>query len=1386
MADRWVLHRAGITNVYQYGDEVLGFAGGRLLLRGVNGSGKSTAMNMLLPFLLEADTRRIDAAGEQSGVLRSWMLAGRDEQQPVGYLWIELRRGAQHLTCGCGIRANRSTDRVTTWWFLTDRRPGVDLALVEGSTPLSVDALRVALGSDSVYAHDQRAAYRAEVRRRLFGGADLDQHLRLLHVVRSPRVGDRIDLDLPDYLTDALPQLSELALDDAAQPLEDLEEHRRNVEDLTRTTRTLDALDAVYRSYARAEIRQRAGEVIARADEHRLRERNESRARRGQADAVAARDSIQGEIERHAGDERRLLTEIETLTARDAYQQGAELTDLRAHLADLDRQVAAALDEVADRSKRRAAAAEHLSTACEVATSDHAGLRDRLSDLGRLAVAVGLAVRVPDVPALVTRPAVAATESRPLAASADGGGPGPGDEGEGAQPEVPTGTVDADALRARLADVRAAARMRRQDVAAVRAALDAVDRALAALQVAEQRAADAEDAEGTAQRRFDEARAALGARVEEWRGALRTWITRLSAHRDAEGLAVDGHDAVAEPDLAGHRDRVSAALLDLAQATVEHHQRVAARVATQRDGLRGTVDELAARLAELQARTVPDPPAAPWQRPDRGPCLADLIDFRPDLDDERQAGLDAAMEAAGLVGAELAADGALALAGGQLVAAPGAPVAAPLSALLMVTVPDELAGTVDADLVGRVLAAISTAPADLAGAGDRTVVTSDGRFRTGVLRGRHAKDRAEQIGVTARRAALARQRAEAEAAVADARGDLAAIEAVVERRGVLTDEAIGLRRALPPAAAVSDALVRAEQAEHALDDARAALEQRRRLWADADAAHAEAVESGQRTAATLGLRPDRAELDRFDASVGEVAGGCDGAEAVLRALLRSVAAWSRAGEAWRVAVEDSARSKRARSAIERRREPVAMKLATLEDTVGVEYDEIVAAIAVSEADLAATSSALEAARGALVDAAADVATCTAQLEQAATAAADAARQCVDGLAHLRLVLAVPGLVDSAVGDGGRDGGPDGDDGTTDHGQRAPVPPLFPSVDETPAGARALADAVLARVPEPEPGPTAADGVRQSLRQRRDALGAGWDAEDRQPDERLPLTVEVTGPLGRMTLREAGARAHSQLRSMAGLLSAKQDQALRNLLQGLIARELAGKLHAARELVGLMNRRLDAVTTSHGIGVTLRWTRRDDLDAGLAGTIDLLAKPPDLRTADEDAELTSALSARIAGARAEDPEAPYRELIGRVLDYRAWHRMAVILRRPGRADERLTRRTALSEGEKKVVSYLPLFAAVAASCDALAEAEPAVPRFVLLDDAFAKVSEDNHAKLFGLLVELDLDFIATSERLWGTHDTVPELAIIEVLRDADLGVIVLEHSHWDGTSRTEVA
>ena len=120
---RWQFCRAGITNVYQYENEVFSFRDGRLLLRGINGSGKSTAMNMLLPFLLTGKTRGIDAAGEQTGVLKSWMLSGRDEKQPVGYLWLEFARQqnpeaeVDYVIIGCGIKANRASDTVNTWWL---------------------------------------------------------------------------------------------------------------------------------------------------------------------------------------------------------------------------------------------------------------------------------------------------------------------------------------------------------------------------------------------------------------------------------------------------------------------------------------------------------------------------------------------------------------------------------------------------------------------------------------------------------------------------------------------------------------------------------------------------------------------------------------------------------------------------------------------------------------------------------------------------------------------------------------------------------------------------------------------------------------------------------------------------------------------------------------------------------------------------------------------------------------------------------------------------------------------------------------------------------------------------------------------------------------------
>jgi len=1375
VAARWRLNRAGILNVYQYGDEILHFSGGRLLLRGVNGSGKSTAMNMLLPFLFDADTRRIDAAGDQQGVLRSWMLSGREDPQPVGYLWIEVARGDEHLVCGCGIRANRAADTVSTWWFVTSRRPGIDLDLVESRHPLSADALRATLAPEPVFRHDQRGAYRAEVRQRLFGGADIDQHVRLLHVVRNPRVGDRIDLDLAQYLAEALPQLSDEALDDAAQPLDDLEQHRQNVESLERTHSTLGALLAVYGTYARAELHRRAGsagELVAAA---RVAQRELVDAGRAAADAESRLADAAARVRALEAEERRVREELDALRRSPAYQDAGTLADLRALVVSLSEAVGRAADHVARQSGATDRVRGRLVSAGQSAQDDQAALAAVLSELAGSVAGAGALAQLPDMPQV----AVAALP-----------GPGTATGAPGLPPPVgPAGDLDPEPVLRALAGVRGAVQRRSGDVDEVRRALGAVDAAAQRLDVARRAWESAEDERGALEEAAAAARRGADAAVRAWRDALRAWAERVQAHCRATGMH-EGAWPDLESELAARRDEVTAALRGIADDIISAEVAEGAALGARRKSEQEVLDDLAASLDALERQSVPPPPVSPWQRADHGTVLAEVVDFQESLSAEERAGLEGAMEASGLLAAEIAEDGTLVLPDGGLVVRPGAPASAPLSRLLRVDVPED-AGSVQPAAVAHLLDSISTTlPTPIpmpptsstqVGAGVSASVAVDGSFRIGPLHGRHRKDAAEHIGSAARRAALERRRAEVRRARDDAAAQLGATERLLQTIEARIGVAKALRAALPPSEPVLHASVRVEQADAEWERARSRAAERLASLRRADELYAETVDKSRRVAVNLRLPPTADALRTVEATLRDSLGAITRAEDRSRALTRSVAAWGRAAEDWIRAVEDERHARAAHADAVARHEPEAARLATLEDTIGAAAEEVVAAVESSEIELQRVTGELTPARQSQLDRRGEVEAAKAHAVECERRRSAADSSAVGALPGLRRALGVPGLLDAALLGAEREGA--GSPGA----ERTPsalTPAALTPVAETPQGVAALVQQIESLVPRPARADAGADGVRQSLRQRRADLGSGWDAEDRQADESVPLAVEVNGPHGRMPLAQAATVVGGRLSELRSLLSHEQDDALRNLLQGLVAKEVAEKMQAASDLVARMNRRLDTVSTAHGIGVRLRWRRQEGLDPALDAMIGLLAKPPDLRTPDEDAQLRAAISGRLDEARRDQPESPYRELIARVLDYRAWHELRVILRRPGRPEERLSRRSALSEGEKKIVSYLPLFAAVAASCDSIAEHDPSAPRFVLLDDAFAKVSEDNHAKLFGLLVELDLDFIATSERLWGTHATVPELSITEVVRDADMGVIALEHSRWNGRALVE--
>ena len=116
-----------------------------------------------------------------------------------------------------------------------------------------------------------------------------------------------------------------------------------------------------------------------------------------------------------------------------------------------------------------------------------------------------------------------------------------------------------------------------------------------------------------------------------------------------------------------------------------------------------------------------------------------------------------------------------------------------------------------------------------------------------------------------------------------------------------------------------------------------------------------------------------------------------------------------------------------------------------------------------------------------------------------------------------------------------------------------------------AGLREMLRAIKRLLPNGPAEATSADGVRQSLMRRRDSLGAGWDAEARRPDPALPLLIEVSGPLGKAPLADSVRVVSEQHQHMSSLLDRKQSDALRELLQGRIAREIAEKVHGAGRL-----------------------------------------------------------------------------------------------------------------------------------------------------------------------------------------------------------------------------
>jgi hypothetical protein len=234
--------RAGVINLWDYRDEEFVFADGRLVLRGPNGSGKTKALEVLFPFVLDAriEPRRLHPFAGDERTMKSHLLY-RGQESAYGYVWMEFRRDApsadgldavgdgtrpQVVTIGAGLRAQRHHDRVSRWYFVVDGQVGRDFSLIgPDDRPLTKRQLTADLAHLPTIMTERPLEHRTAVDSRLFGlgVGRFEQLITLLLTLRRPQLAKNLDpKGLSRALADGLRPLDEGLIDEAAHSFSDL------------------------------------------------------------------------------------------------------------------------------------------------------------------------------------------------------------------------------------------------------------------------------------------------------------------------------------------------------------------------------------------------------------------------------------------------------------------------------------------------------------------------------------------------------------------------------------------------------------------------------------------------------------------------------------------------------------------------------------------------------------------------------------------------------------------------------------------------------------------------------------------------------------------------------------------------------------------------------------------------------------------------------------------------------------------------------------------------------------------------------------------------------------------------------------------------------------
>ncbi|WP_066936484.1 TIGR02680 family protein [Microtetraspora fusca] len=1333
-SERWKPLRAGLVDMFYYDVEEFHFHDGRLLLRGNNGTGKSKVLALTLPFLLDGELapHRVEPDGDRQKRMEWNLLLGGKHPHPerLGYTWMEFGRRAadgteEFRTIGCGMKAVKDRGIVRHWFFVTSQRVGSELHLLSAAgVALTREKLREAVDGRGV-VYDRAADYRRAVDDAMFG---LGEHryealVNLLIQLRQPQLSKKPDEKLLSRaLTEALPPLSPGLIATVAEAFRGLDEERDALRGLEEARKAATDFLVHYRRYAAIAAKRKAAvpRLAQSRYEHLGRDLGEVEAAHAAAEAeLAAAHELLEELatRRNLLEARReaLRQSPEMRDAERLTQTGEEAERLAAHARRCEQE----RDRLSGETRRREQRARIALEKADQAAQELEQAREQTLTAARAAALESehLSIAGWDAAATPSEAAAARRETEALAARQ-----------EQAINELERLIDDVKQARSRLASAR-----------------DEVDRLTGELQAAAERIAAAEGMTSAATADLLQAYSLYLAGLTELRlddpDELLTAVEAWAVSADGPNPAV-------------------AAIGDAARNATDALGRLGAELDAELRGARQAAASLTEEIVRLEAGGHDAPPVphtrAPQARIDRpGAPLWKVVDFADAVPAEHRAGLEAALEAAGVLDAWVTPGGTL-VAEDDTVIVAGEPLPGASCAVVLrpaVDRADPRAGMLADSAVEAVLRGIGLGPGD-----GGTWVAVDGRWANGVLAGSWRKDDAHYIGEgtreAARRARLAVLRAELDEVTLRIDRLSAELDTLAARREKLAAE----HRALPADSPLREAQVKLA-AEH----------DRRR---DLDAKHALATQvvlarqneldaAGERAAefaSDVGLPVDHHALARIKAGVTD--------------YRLALARLSPLGQAWRAAREAAGEAaddldligrqlgEAAELAVAAREkaDAAAETYRALVETAGTAVEELFRRLEQVEHELDERARAEAEARrrehAALqergkAEGARD--TLRAQITDAAVTRDVAVREfqafTATGLLHVALPdLRVP---DAA-------------------GEWAATPAVL------------LARTVNAELGQVDDGDGPWDRVQRKVAEEHKLLSDSMARHGHSVGLTLHDGVMIVDVVFQGRSRDVPSLAAAlaeESEHRARLLSAKEREILENHLLNEVAGTLQELIAAAESEVREMNAELESRPTSTGMRLRLVWKPAKSAPEGLDRVRDKLRQTVDAWSVADRSAVGAFLQDRIAREHAGNPAAGWTEALTRALDYRTWHEFAIQRLQDG---QWRAATGPASGGERVLAASVPLFAA--ASAHYKSAGSPYAPRLVALDEAFAGVDDDSRAKCLGLLATFDMDVVMTSEREWGCYPQVPGLAICQLSRRDGIDAVLVTPWRWDGHER----